>query len=243
MIDHSKPWPLGLRRDNALWYALGFVVLIAALHLVDRSATLWGASLPAEVRRVFRWITRWGESHWILYPTLAGGLIAWLLSLVTRERLQRALGELAALCGFVFLGVGFPGLVSALLKRIIGRGRPETLEVDGALTFHWLSWWDYDYQSFPSGHATTSFALAAVVTLLWPRAFWPAMLFAALIALSRIVTGQHYPTDITAGAVLGLLGAFAVRWLFASRGWLFAQNPDGGITRRPLAAIPALFRR
>lgn len=243
MIDHSKPWPLGLRRDNALWYALGFAALIVVLHLVDRSGSAWGTSLPAEVRRVFRWITRWGESDWILIPTLAAWLIASMLSLVTRERAKRALGELAALCGFVFLGVGFPGLISALLKRIIGRGRPETLEADGVLAFRWLSWGDYDYQSFPSGHATTSFALAAVVTLLWPRAFWPAMLFAAVIALSRIVTGQHYPTDITAGAVLGLLGAFAVRSLFASRGWLFTQQLDGGIVRRPLEAIPALFRR
>ena len=168
--------------------------------------------------------------------------MAWLLSLLTRDNLRLALQELAALAGFIFLGVGLPGLVSTLLKRAIGRGRPETWTAETPLSFQSFNWSAYDYQSFPSGHSTTAFAFAAVVAFLWPRAFWPAMLFAAAIAVSRIVVGEHYPTDITAGALLGLLGAYAVRQLFVSRGWLFAATASG-TERRPFAALRTLLVR
>jgi membrane-associated phospholipid phosphatase len=241
MNDFGKPWPFGLSRRNALYFGLGFAVLIALLYLLDRPVSVLGTGLPADVRRVFRWITRWGESDWVLIPTFAGWLIAWLLSIVTRDKLKAALGEFAALSGFIFAGVGFPGLISAILKRVFGRGRPETWTAEAPIAFRPFSWGNYDWQSFPSGHATTSFALAAVIALLWPRAFWVAIVLAATIAISRIILGQHYPTDITAGAVLGVLGAYAVRAFFVQRGWLFSTR-DGLTLRQPFTHIPALFR-
>lgn len=242
MIDLSKPWPFGLSRRSAPWFALGFAVLIIALHWIDRPISAWGQGLPDGVRAFFHWVTDWG-SDWVLIPAFVAWLAAWLLSRLTRDNLRRALRELAALSGFIFLGVRLPGLVAMLLKRVIGRGRPVTWSVDAPLSFQSLNWSAYDYQSFPSGHATTAFSLAAVVAFLWPKALWPAMAFAAIVAVSRIVLGEHYPTDITAGAVLGVLGAYSVRQLFVARGWLFAANADGGIERRRFAALRSLFVR
>jgi membrane-associated phospholipid phosphatase len=242
MVNLSKPWPFGLSRRNALPYVLGFAILIAVLYWLDRPLSVWGQGLPDGVRAFFFWVTQWGESDWILIPTLIAWLIAWLLSLVTRDNIRLAAREFAAIAGFIFLGVGLPSLVATLLKRLIGRGRPEAWTTEAPLSFQPFNWSAWDYQSFPSGHATTAFSLAAVVAFLWPKAFWPAMAFAAAVALSRIVVGAHYPTDITAGAVLGLLGAYAVRGLFVSRGWLFASG-DSGTARRPFSAITGLFRR
>lgn len=242
MIDLSKPWPFGLSRRSAPWVTLGFAVLIIALHWLDRPISAWGQGLPDGVRAFFHWVTAWG-SDWVPISLFVAWLAAWLLSLLTRDNLQRALRELAALSGFIFLGVSLPGLVTILLKRIIGRGRPVTWSVDAPLSFHSLNWNAYDYQSFPSGHATTAFSLAAVVALVWPKALWPAMALAAAVAVSRIVLGEHYPTDVTAGAVLGILGAYAARQLFVARGWLFAANADGGIERRRFAALNALLVR
>lgn len=243
MIDLSKPWPLGLTRRRAPWFILGVIAVIAALHLLDRPISAWGQGLPENVRAVFFWITQWGKSDWILAPSFIAWLAAWLLSLLTRDNLRLALQELAALSGFIFLGVGLPGLVATLLKRAIGRGRPETWTADAPLSFQSFNWSAYDYQSFPSGHSTTAFAFAAVIALLWPRAFWPMMVFAAAIAVSRVIAGEHYPTDITAGAVLGVFGAYAVRQLFVSRGWLFATGADGGTERQPFAALRTLLVR
>jgi membrane-associated phospholipid phosphatase len=233
MPDLSKPWPFGLTRRSAAWFIAGFVVLIVLLHLVDRPVSVFGQEQPAEIRRVFRWLTRWGESDWILVPSLVGVLLAWLLSLVTRDRLRQWARQLMAVCGFIFLGVGVPGLVSALAKRIIGRARPMEWTVDAPLAFTPWNWSAYNYQSFPSGHSTTAFAFALTIAFLWPRSFWPMLLLAVAIALSRIVLGQHYLTDITAGAMLGTVGAFAVRNFFARRGWLFDRLPGGGAVRRP----------
>jgi undecaprenyl-diphosphatase len=67
--------------------------------------------------------------------------------------------------------------------------------------------------SFPSGHATTSFACAAVLAWLTPLPKVPLFALAALIAFSRVYNGVHYPLDVLGGAVLGLLVATALRLL------------------------------
>jgi membrane-associated phospholipid phosphatase len=81
------------------------------------------------------------------------------------------------------------------LKVTVRRGRPELPGLPAlSRTFSGLS--------FPSAHATTSFAAARAYTPLAP----PAALYAAAIALaaSRPYLGLHYPSDVVAGAVLGL---------------------------------------
>ncbi len=69
--------------------------------------------------------------------------------------------------------------------------------------------------SFPSGHAATSFAAATVLSSFVPR-WWPAwFLLAVAIAFSRVYVGVHYPLDVIAGAVLGVVTALLL--LVASR--------------------------
>ena len=63
--------------------------------------------------------------------------------------------------------------------------------------------------AFPSGHSVTAFVVAAAVVLAWPRAAsrWRAGLaglaLAALVALSRIAVGAHWPLDVLTGAAGG----------------------------------------
>jgi undecaprenyl-diphosphatase len=66
--------------------------------------------------------------------------------------------------------------------------------------------------SFPSDHATAAFAIAFGVLFVARRAGWLFVAWAALIAASRVLAGMHYPTDVLAGAVIGLgSGFFAAR--------------------------------
>jgi undecaprenyl-diphosphatase len=67
--------------------------------------------------------------------------------------------------------------------------------------------------SFPSGHATVSFACATVLALAVPRLRWPLYALAALIGFSRVYVGVHYPFDVLAGAALGIALAIALRML------------------------------
>lgn len=60
------------------------------------------------------------------------------------------------------------------------------------------------FSSFPSGHATLFFALATAIYLYDKRVGYVFYVFAALIAISRMVVGVHYPIDIIAGAVIGI---------------------------------------
>ena len=73
-----------------------------------------------------------------------------------------------------FSASAIPGLVANIIKRIVGRGRPEVFDSTGTFSFeHFLN--DWTYQSFVSGHTATIFAVAFVVSFLSPRWFWPAM--------------------------------------------------------------------
>jgi undecaprenyl-diphosphatase len=57
--------------------------------------------------------------------------------------------------------------------------------------------------SFPSGHSATSFAGATVIAAYAPALALPAYALAALVAVSRVYVGVHYPLDIVGGALLG----------------------------------------
>lgn len=89
------------------------------------------------------------------------------------------------------------------LKRGVGRVRP-----DGDAK--------RSNSSFPSSHAANAFALAWVLSRRYRR-FAPAfMVFAALVAFSRVYLNRHYVSDVVAGAAIGLLCAWGTaRWLAA----------------------------
>jgi membrane-associated phospholipid phosphatase len=73
----------------------------------------------------------------------------------------------------------------------------------------------YRAGSFPSGHATTSFALAGLIVMAfgWRAASVGALCIASVAALSRSVVGVHWPLDVLAGAFGGWLSAFVGLWL------------------------------
>ena len=80
---------------------------------------------------------------------------------------------------------------------------------------------------------------------LWPRARTALLIYALLIAVSRVMVIAHYPSDTFAGAVVGIAGVVLVRRFFAQRGLGFAIEANGTIHQYPgpsLQRIKAVAR-
>ena len=94
-------------------------------------------------------------------------------------------------------------ICSGILKPLVNRARPFVVNPDAPL----IAKRPKD-ASFPSGHTSASFA--AAFALMYQKAkYWiPAMVLAGLIAFSRLYLYFHFPTDVLAGIVLGLVCGF-----------------------------------
>jgi len=124
------------------------------------------------------------------------GVIWWIMSVpffITKH--NRYIGFnilMAMLCGWL--------IGEVIIKSIVGRTRPsELLDQDELII-------KPKHYSFPSGHTTTSFAVAMSVLLNCTVMIWlPAFVIAALISFSRIYLRVHYFSDVCGGVVIGLI--------------------------------------
>src|ERR1700722_14190267 len=104
-----------------------------------------------------------------------------------------------------FEAVGAAGLSSVLsillficLKRLTGRRRPCQIE-----PHCWATLLPPDQFSFPSGHTITAFAVMVALGMFYPMML-PGLFFCAVsVAVSRILLGMHFLSDVTAGAAIG----------------------------------------
>lgn len=112
-------------------------------------------------------------------------------------------------------------VVDVILKPLVCRERPfEVMDLELIISAP-------DTWSFPSGHAASAFAGATAILLNNPRAGCVALVYAALVGVSRVYLCVHWPTDVIAGALTGIaIGVFAV-W-FMSRWVPYFEGLDRG---------------
>lgn len=123
--------------------------------------------------------------------------VAVIMVLIPRQRKTGLMMGIAMLLGLM-IGNG-------ILKNVVARTRPYDI-VEVALLIERLS----DF-SFPSGHTLVCFEAATVLTVRKTRLAIPAIIIAVGVAFSRLYLYVHYPTDVIAGAILGILfGAIGV---------------------------------
>ncbi len=223
-IGGRVAWPVA-SRSLGIAAGLAGAVFLMTMFLFDAAAIRGVGHLPHWVVWSFDQITDFGKSGWFLWPL--GILFLALAALPSLPRVPQCVrAAITVRVGFLFLAIGAPSLFDTIVKRMIGRARPL---VGGSLDPYLFSPfnWTADYASLPSGHATTAFAALAAFGTLWPRGRTVFLIYALLIAVSRVVVTAHYPSDVFTGALVGTVGALLVRRWFALQSLGLSIAPDG----------------
>jgi membrane-associated phospholipid phosphatase len=175
----------------------------------------------------FRILTDFGKDNYVVLLLavllLAVALVAPALHGPTGQRLL----VLGLRLEFLLLAISVPLIVGELVKWTAGRGRPFVGGKANAFNFTPFVGTEA-HASFPSAHSITAFALAFAVAAVWPRLRGLMIAYALLIAFTRLVLLAHHPSDVVAGATIGIIGVMGVRYWFAARGLGFAID-DGGV--------------
>jgi membrane-associated phospholipid phosphatase len=213
-------WPVGVW----LAMALTLAAIVASMFFVDTAASTWARHLPPELIDAADQITNFGLSGWFLYPLgfILLGLAAAMAPSLPR-RTQGTIAALAARFGFLFVAIGLPGLFATIVKRLIGRARPYVGVHDDPFAYMPFIWRP-EYASMPSGHATTVTAAAIAIGAIWPRSRIVMWLYAVIILFTRVAINVHHPSDVLAGALVGVTGALLVRHFFAARRLVFGAG-------------------
>jgi len=165
---------------------------------------------------------------WMAFTSDAGNWIGEGTHLVAVSAVLLALGWLFSQATVKAAGIqtllshGLAALVVNGLKHLIGRPRPKFAH-SGEWQF--APSWASGLDSFPSGHSAASFAVATVLAKRFPALGPMCLGIAAFVALSRILRGSHFPTDVLGGAVVGVLsGAIAAaplkEWRRSLQEWM-----------------------
>lgn len=177
--------------------------------------------LPALLSHIGTALKRIGEGDDLAFLCILFGMYAYLKR--DGKALRSSVAAIAAL--------SISGIVVQGLKRLFGRARPRMDLGD----YHFIGpnaiWNGFD--SFPSGHATSAFTLAAFFSHYYPKGRYYFYAFAASIALlGRVALGDHYLTDVIAGALLGTVaGGFMARkcapWIESRDASLKSETQSG----------------
>ena len=204
------------------------LAIIALMYALDVREI---ALMPARGTAGLWWVrilTDFGKSTYVMWSLAAILIAIAIVSPGLRGTSRSLLLGLGTRLQFVFFAVLVPVLTGEVIKWIVGRGRPFVGGEANAFNFSHFAGTEA-YSSFPSGHAITSFALAFAVSALWPRARIAMIVYALVIAATRLVLLAHHPSDVVAGALVGVIGAMFVRYWFAARRLGFAIHRDGTI--------------
>lgn len=210
---------------GVLFMAAFALMLLLMSRWVDVPLTLAiDRHVSPTLNEVFDYIGKLGDSEMYIFAAL----FLYAFSIVALRRgwacPVRVGYERLARYGVLVVGtLAIGGLITLILKKVVARARPEVLLEDGWYGLVEPFSKGSDYNSFPSSHTLAAFAVAAAIGEMAPRWRIPALLIATLVAISRVINREHFLSDVTAAAAIGVLVAYflAPYVLDERRRWMF----------------------
>jgi len=199
-------------RSRKIWITLVVLAVIAlvAAFFFDQLAAAWiNAHSSLELKRVMRIVSRVGDWPAHVIAGLIGIAIAFAVGSKAWMRIFLAM----------IIALALAGITTRAIKIATGRARPSV-----KTEAHWNGpQFSSKYHAFPSGHTASSTAFFVALFLARKKQGAPLLLIPILIALSRMIAGAHYLSDVTFAAILGVICAVFVAH------WLSIRNPKSQI--------------
>ena len=148
-------------------------------------------------------ITELGNSFWY-FSLILFLFIIFFINKKSRITNYRYNDQIIKFSFYSFVYLFCNGLLTQILKHLIGRARPNHATLDGSFEFYFLNI-ESNFHSFPSGHSSTIFMVCFILCALMPRLKYLFFLCALIVSLSRVVVNAHYFTDVVGGMVLALI--------------------------------------
>jgi len=155
------------------------------------------------LKEFFGGITRLGSSSWYFVISIIGFSVVYLNNKFGFKKVEKH-KKISNFFISSFFYILVVGIVTQVLKHIVGRPRPNHTNFEDSFGFNFFTL-DSNFHSFPSGHSSTIFIVCFILVSTFPKLKYFFYLLAAVIALSRVVVGAHFFTDIVAGAILALI--------------------------------------
>jgi len=207
--------------ERAAWLlasALAAALAVLSILFLDRASAAWAEGLDPGFVAICRGFTAFGNSAWYLVP-----LAVAIPALYVAGRLSHDAGQakqirrllLAAI--FLFAAIALSGMAADILKVLFGRARPVLLLREGDFGWH------------PPGLAAKLTAAALALGMVMPRLALPLAALALGVGFTRVAVGDHYPSDLIAGAAVAFAVTFPLRAAFARHSELFRKTGTGKI--------------
>lgn len=195
--------------------ALIILICVLLITYVDKPTLLFVKQhVTGDRKAFFRVVTDLGKADSYVLSALLLFIVGRVMS--RREALHSVVEFYRALWRsglFVLSSLACSAIIVHAMKLSFGRPRPKFLFTEDFYGFHFLAF-DTKFNSFPSGHSQTIWAVMIPLALLFPKGRYVFIVAAIIIASSRVLVTAHFPSDVVMGSFIAIMCALAVhrRW-------------------------------
>ena len=198
-----------------------FIISILLSFVIDTKLTLFFYGFNEPFKSFFHTVTKFGDSlYYLLFIAL------FFLILRVRKNISPIFKNLYDLNVFVFYNIILSGVVTQILKHLVGRPRPKMLFFDYDSLDLNLFTFNSSFHSFPSGHTSTIFSIVFVFYFLFPGIKKYIISVGIFIALTRLIIGAHYLSDVIAGSAVSYFVFIFLRNKFFIQERLFIKKDE-----------------